>query len=75
MNAERGTTHGTSWNDLEPTQQVKTLLAQVEDLKYTLHNVLQCMIANSDVSHQERYEALINDARAALAAKENHYLD
>ena len=75
MDAERETPHGASSNDLEPDQQVKALLAQVEDLKYTLHNVLQCMVANSDVSHQDRYEALINDARAALAAKEDHYLD
>ena len=75
MDSQRAMTRHIGDNDLEPARQIGALRSQVEDLKHTLHIVLQCLVANSDVSHQDRYEALINDARAALAAKERDYLD
>jgi hypothetical protein len=59
---------------VEYASQIVTLRAQVEDLKYTLQNVLQCMIANNDKASQGRYEALIEDARTVLRAKETDYL-
>lgn len=61
-------------NRFEHTCQIVGLRAQVEDLKYTLQNVLQCLVANNDLACQGRYEALIEDARAALRAKETDYL-
>ena len=75
MDAERSMPPLADINDLDPTRRIAVLQSQVEDLKHTLHIVLQCLVANSDVSHQDRYEALINDARAALAATERDYLD
>ncbi len=59
----------------EHTCQIVGLRAQVEDLKYTLQNVLQCLVANNDLACQGRYEALIEDARTALRAKETDYLN
>ena len=75
MDADRPISPRTGAIHLEPARQITLLQAQVEDLKHTLHIVLQCLVANSDVSHQDRYEALIDDARAALAATDRDYLD
>ena len=75
MDADRSMPPLADINDLDATRRIAVLQSQVEDLKHTLHIVLQCLVANSDVSHQDRYEALITDARAALAATERDYLD
>ena len=38
--------------------RIEGLEAQVEDLKYTLNNVLQCLVATMDVTRGERHAAL-----------------
>lgn len=54
--------------------RIQGLEAQVEDLKYTLNNVLQCFIATLDVTREERHAALVEDARAALKTRVADYL-
>lgn len=54
--------------------RIQGLEAQVEDLKYTLNNVLQCFVAVLDVTREERHAALVEDARAALRTKVADYL-
>lgn len=54
--------------------RIEGLEAQVEDLKYTLHNVLQCLVTATDVTREERHAALVEDARAALKTKVVDYL-
>jgi hypothetical protein len=56
------------------TSRIQGLQAQVEDLKYTLNNVLQCLVANIDVARESRHVALVDDARAALRAEVADYL-
>lgn len=60
---------------LESHRRIAGLTAQVDDLKYTLHVVLQCLVADQKkLVRDERYKALVKDARAALNAKETDYL-
>lgn len=66
---------GSRQPNIEHAHLIAGLRAQVDDLKYTLENVLQCLVANADMPRQQRYESLIADARAALKAKETDYLD
>lgn len=54
--------------------RIEGLEAQVEDLKYTLNNVLQCLVAATDVTREERHAALVDDARAALRTRVADYL-
>jgi hypothetical protein len=54
--------------------RIEGLEAQVEDLKYTLNNVLQCLVAATDVTREERHAALVEDARAALRTRVADYL-
>jgi hypothetical protein len=54
--------------------RIEGLEAQVEDLKYTLNNVLQCLVAAMDVTREERHTALVADARAALKTRVADYL-
>ncbi len=54
--------------------RIEGLEAQVEDLKYTLNNVLQCLVATMDVTREERHAALVEDARAALKTRVADYL-
>jgi len=54
--------------------RIEGLEAQVEDLKYTLNNVLQSFVAALDVSREARYAALVADARAALKTQVADYL-
>lgn len=54
--------------------RIEGLEAQVEDLKYTLNNVLQCFVAALDVTREERHAALVEDARAALKTRVADYL-
>ena len=55
--------------------RIQGLQAQVEDLKYTLNNVLQCLVGNADLMQEGRHVALAEDARAALRAEVADYLD
>jgi hypothetical protein len=57
------------------TARIEGLQAQVDDLKYTLSNVLQCLVETADISDPERRAALVADARAALQAELRDYLD
>ena len=54
--------------------RIEGLEAQVEDLKYTLNNVLQCLLATMDATRGERHAALVEDARAALKTRVVDYL-
>ncbi len=54
--------------------RIQGLQAQVEDLKYTLNNLLQCLVANVDMAREDRPAALVEDARAALRAEVADYL-
>ena len=54
--------------------RLEGLQAQVEDLKYTLSNVLQCLVAHVDRAPDGRNQSLIEDARAALRAEAADYL-
>jgi hypothetical protein len=54
--------------------RIQGLEAQVEDLKYTLNNVLQCFVAALDVAGEDRHAALVEDARAALKTQVADYL-
>lgn len=54
--------------------RIEGLEAQVEDLKYTLNNVLQCLVAAMDVTREARHAALVEDARAALKTQVADYL-
>jgi hypothetical protein len=54
--------------------RLEGLQAQVEDLKYTLSNVLQCLVAHVDRAADGRNRSLIEDARAALRAEAADYL-
>lgn len=54
--------------------RIEGLEAQVEDLKYTLNNVLQCLESMLNVTGQGRHASLIQDARAALRAEAADYL-
>jgi len=54
--------------------RIQGLQAQVEDLKYTLNNVLQCLVDTIDARHEGRQAALVEDARAALRAEVADYL-
>jgi hypothetical protein len=54
--------------------RIQGLQAQVEDLKYTLNNVLQCLAGTIDARHEGRQAALVEDARAALRAEVADYL-
>ncbi len=54
--------------------RIEGLEAQVEDLKYTLSNVLQCLVATIDAAPDGRHAALVDDARAALRAEVADYL-
>jgi hypothetical protein len=57
------------------TARIEGLRAQVDDLKYTLSNVLQCLVETASISDPERRAALVADARAALQAELRDYLD
>jgi hypothetical protein len=57
------------------TARIEGLQAQVDDLKYTLSNVLQCLVETEVISDPERRAALVADARAALQAELRDYLD
>ena len=54
--------------------RIRGLEAQVDDLKYMLNNVLQCIVLNEDIRPEDRRAALIEDARAALRAGVADYL-
>jgi len=54
--------------------RIEGLEAQVEDLKYTLNNVLQCLVTTMDVTREGRHAALVEDARAALKTRVADYL-
>jgi hypothetical protein len=54
--------------------RIEGLEAQVEDLKYTLNNVLQCLVTTTDMTREERHAALVEDARAALVTQVADYL-
>ena len=54
--------------------RIEGLQAQVDDLKYTLSNILQCLVKTVDISRDERHAALVDDARAALEADVPDYL-
>ena len=54
--------------------RIEGLQAQVDDLKYTLSNVLQCLVKTAVISDPERRAALVADARAALKAELRDYL-
>jgi hypothetical protein len=55
--------------------RIEGLQAQVDDLKYTLSNVLQYLVDTAVISDPERHAALVADARAALKAELRDYLD
>jgi hypothetical protein len=46
----------------------------VEDLKYTLHNLLQGFVGLMEGSGEGRHAALVEDARAALRTEVADYL-
>jgi hypothetical protein len=54
--------------------RIEGLEAQVEDLKYTLNNVLQCLVTATDGTREARHAALVEDARAALRTRVADYL-
>lgn len=54
--------------------RIKGLEAQVEDLKYTLSNLLQHVAESPSLPQEGRCAALIEDARAALRARLVDYL-
>ena len=54
--------------------RIEGLEAQVEDLKYTLNNVLQCLVAATEGTQEQRHAALVEDARAALKTRITDYL-
>lgn len=54
---------------------IRGLEAQVEDLKYTLSNVLQGFDATSEETLDARRQSLIEDAKAALRGKPADYID
>ena len=54
--------------------RIQGLEAQVDDLKYTLNNLLQCVVVMLDVSGEGRHSALVRDARAALKTEVADYL-
>lgn len=54
--------------------RIRGLEAQVDDLKYTLNNIVQYIVLASNVQQSERCFALIEDARAALRSRVVDYL-
>lgn len=56
------------------TSRIQGLEAQVEDLKYTLHNLLQGFVGLMEGSGEGRHAALVEDARAALRTEVADYL-
>jgi len=54
--------------------KIEGLEAQVDDLKYTLNNLLQCFVAMLDVTGEGRHSSLVRDARAALRTEAADYL-
>lgn len=54
--------------------KIEGLEAQVEDLKYTLNNLLQCFVTMLDVNGEGRHAAVVRDARDALKTEAADYL-
>ena len=54
--------------------RIRGLEAQVDDLKYTLNNILQYISLAEDIKKNGRCAALIEDARAALRSRVVDYL-
>jgi hypothetical protein len=54
--------------------KIEGLEAQVDDLKYTLNNLLQCFVSMLDVNGEGRHAAVVRDARAALETEAADYL-
>lgn len=54
--------------------RIRGLEAQVDDLKYTLNNIVQYLILSANAPQEDRGFALIEDARAALRSRVVDYL-
>ena len=54
--------------------RIRGLEAQVDDLKYTLNNIVQHIISTKNIPQEDRCFALIEDARAALQSRVVDYL-
>jgi hypothetical protein len=54
--------------------RIRGLEAQVDDLKYTLNNILQYISSSEEIKKNGRCSALIEDARAALRSRVVDYL-
>jgi hypothetical protein len=54
--------------------RIRGLEAQVDDLKYTLNNIVQYIVLSANIQQNERCSALIEDARAALRSRVVDYL-
>jgi hypothetical protein len=54
--------------------RIRGLEAQVDDLKYTLNNIVHFIVLTINLHKHGRCSALIEDARAALRSKVVDYL-
>ena len=60
---------------IDDRSMIRGLEAQVEDLKYTLSNILQGFADAPESALNSRQLSLIDDARAALKGKPADYID
>ncbi|MEM9683556.1 MAG: hypothetical protein AAF942_09850 [Pseudomonadota bacterium] len=60
---------------IDDRSMIRGLEAQVEDLKYTLSNILQGFAESPEATLDSRQQSLLEDARAALNGKPADYID
>jgi hypothetical protein len=59
---------------LGDASRIRGLEAQVDDLKYTLNNIIQYITSYDEIKKSGRCAALVEDARAALRSRVVDYL-